>query len=117
MKTRTWILLLGAVALALLVLTLVLLPGGGATWAEVWSDGTLVCRVDLSIPQSFRVQSPYGYNVVTVRDGGICVSEADCSGNDCVHTGLRSGGAPIICLPHRLVIRFSAQSGPDAVTR
>lgn len=48
-----------------------------------------------------------GTNTISIRNGTICVSQADCPDQICVRTGiLRSEGEPIVCLPHHLMIQF-----------
>lgn len=74
--------------------------------AEIYLDGELVKSVPLSDECQFVVECEAGFNQITVRDGEIFVSDADCPDKVCVHTGAISGGAvPIVCLPHRLEIR------------
>lgn len=113
-KTRVWIFLLSGLLLA--SLALLLWPQETARTAEIWSDGVLVRRISLDQDQSFPVSSPYGSNTVTIQDGKIAVTQSDCPGGDCIQTGWQSGGRPIVCLPHRLVIQFSGGGGPDVVT-
>ena len=113
-KTRVWICLLGGLLLA--SLALLLWPQERAQSAEIWSDGVLVRRVSVAQDQSFTVDSPYGSNTVTIQNGAIAVTQSDCPGGDCIQTGWRQGGQPIVCLPHRLVVQFSGGGGPDAVT-
>ena len=100
-KTRTWILLLGGLLLAGLLF--LLRPPAEARFAEIWSDGELVCRVSLAEDQSILVESRYGTNTVTVSQGKIAVTQADCPNGECMQAGWQNGGRPIICLPHRLV--------------
>lgn len=80
--------------------------------ARVYLDGEMIHEVDLSAVTEgyeFTVECAEGYNVVSVRPGGICVSSADCSDNTCVKQGWLAGGyTPIVCLPHGLVIRMEA---------
>ena len=116
MKTRTWLILFAALALICVLLIPVLFRKTLCTRAEVWSEGKRIAILDLSKPQSFTVETERGTNVVTVRDGTVCVSEASCPDQICVRRGGCSGGAPVICLPNRLVIRFLRSDGPDAVT-
>ena len=58
--------------------------------------------------RTFRITSPDGgWNEITIKDGSICISDADCPDKTCVKTGiLRSESLPIVCLPHKLVIRL-----------
>jgi hypothetical protein len=111
LKTRTWIALFAVLALLLALLSLLLYrQRGEGTVAEILQDGAVIREIDLSRvlrEESFRVEWEGGYNIVTLRPGAICVSEADCPDQICVHMGwLRSEAAPIVCLPHRLMIRL-----------
>lgn len=83
--------------LLLASLALLLWPQERAQSAEIWSDGVLVRRVSLAQDQSFTVDSPYGSNTVTIQNGAIAVTQSDCPGGDCIQTGWRQGGQPIVC--------------------
>ena len=122
LKTRTWILLIAALAAVFALLTRYTLarqaPGRKA---EVVQDGKVLYTIDLD-----RVTQPYtftvedlegGCNVVSVKPGSICVETADCPDKICVEQGwLKDRASPIVCLPHRLVIRLRGEDrGPDAV--
>ncbi|MCH5203748.1 MAG: NusG domain II-containing protein [Oscillospiraceae bacterium] len=74
-------------------------------YAEIYRDGELIKTVSLYEDTEFTVYCGDGYNVVTVGDGKICVSSADCPDKVCVRQGKISGAVPIVCLPHRLEIR------------
>ena len=117
MKTKTWILLIGAVLLLCLGLSaIVLLPGDAAAYADITSDGKLLRTVDLRIDQEFTVTAENGgTNVVTVKDGKIAVTEADCPDHYCRKRGFCDSGADIVCLPNRLVIHFAEAQEIDAV--
>ena len=113
MKTRTWIVLFSLLAVLLALLSLLLLrQRREGTTVEILLDGAVIREIDLSRvyrEESFRVECPEGYNLITVRPGAICVSEADCPDRICVRMGwLTDGAAPIVCLPHRLMIRLKA---------
>ena len=73
-----------------------------------------------------HIRVPYGEheNVLATGGGTIRIESADCPDQICVHTGeLKGDGAPIICLPHRLEIRWAKADSageadaPDAVAR
>lgn len=116
MKTKTWILLLSAVLALCLGLSLCLLmPGGDAARAEVWSDGELLYVLELRVDQELTVQTEFGCNTVTVKDGSIAVTAADCPDHYCMERGYCSGGAQIVCLPNRLVIKFLGEQKIDGV--
>ena len=55
------------------------------------------------------------YNVVTVTPGGVRVTESDCKNRICIHRGMiSSGDFPIACLPNRLIITVTSDSGSGA---
>ena len=116
MKTKTWIALIAAIAAVCLGLSaFLLLPDGDAGYAQISSGGQVVKTVNLRIDQQFTVTGENGgSNTVTVRDGRIAVTEADCPDHYCMERGFCSGGTPIVCLPNRLVIRFLGEQSVDA---
>ena len=127
-KTKTWVLLVGAFLLLFVVAGAILCtrPAPG-TVANVYKDGVPVRSVDLSLvtePYEFTLTDERGSNVVRVEPGRIAVIDADCPDKVCVEAGWRSDSAsPIVCLPHRLVIRIERSAAaestdvPDAVSR
>ena len=119
-SNKFWIAILGIIVMASASLTLVLRQAP-ATHALVYSDGTLVERLELAgitEPYDINVDSGMGTNIITVERGRIRISEANCPDNSCVRLGWISGGyTPIVCLPHRLVITLegSGDNGVDAI--
>ena len=112
-KTRTWVLILGGVLLLALLSCMILYtrPAPG-TVANIFLDGTAVRSVDLS-----QVSEPFeftltaadgrGFNVIRAEPGRIAVIDADCPDRVCVEAGwLSDSASPVVCLPHRLVIRI-----------
>ena len=116
MKTKYWLLLLGALLMLCLGLSLLTLAGAPAARAEIVSGGKVVRIVELSVDQEFTVVSETGYNVITVKDGKIAVTEANCPDHYCMRRGFCNSGSQIVCLPNRLVIRFVAESKLDGVS-
>ncbi len=116
MKSKTWVLLLGAVlVLSIVAAIFLMLPGKTADKAEIWSEGKLYRSVSLQENQSFAVETARGTNYITVKDGKIAVTEASCPDRYCMHRGFCDGGSPIVCLPNRLEIRFLSGGEVDAV--
>lgn len=116
MKTKYWILLFSAVAAVCLVCSFFIFFGAPpATTATVRSDGVTVMTLDLSFDGEYRVESDYGVNVLRVEDGKVSVVSADCPTQDCVRHGAANSGAPIVCLPNRLVITFSSNTVYDGM--
>ena len=90
----------------------------GAT-AKVYLDGDPVRTVTLSDvdkPFEFDVKSERGTNRIRVEKGRICIADADCPDRLCVNMGWRSDATtPIVCLPHRLVIRIEGGVHAESV--
>ena len=118
MKTRYWIALLGVLLLVSLGLSIpLLIPGENAQAAEIISDGQVMHRVDLHTDQQITITTANGgRNVITVRDGRIGVTEANCPDHYCMDRGMCSNGAQIVCLPNKLVIRFLGSQTIDSVS-
>ena len=104
MKSKTWLAILGAGLLVCLGLSLWLLrPGKAAGQARIESFGKTV-----------KTGENGGVNVVTVRDGKIAVTQANCPDHYCEKRGFCAGGTDIVCLPNRLVIHFLGTQTVDA---
>ena len=113
MKTKHWIMIFSA--LFALCLLLVLLPSQAepAALAQI-KYGSKTTTVDLSVDQEMVFEAQDGsYNAVTVRDGKIAVTEANCPDQYCVSQGFCNSGEQIVCLPHKLVISFVGESEID----
>jgi hypothetical protein len=127
MKTRTWAALIAAL-LALFGALALWLSGRSAAGqvANNYVDGVCVRSVDLSQvrePETYTVETEGGQNVIQFEPGCIRVQEADCPDQVCVQAGwLTDSAAPIVCLPHRLVIRLegngaTAEPAIDGVSK
>ncbi len=117
MKTKIWIFLLAAILLTCAALSLWLLwPREAARYAEVWSEGKLLYTLDLQEAQTRTVTTSRGTNVITVKDGKLAVTQADCPDGYCMDRGFCSGGMQIVCLPHQLIVQFLGQHAVDGAT-
>ena len=114
MKSKYWIMLLGAVAAWCLVLTFASAAKPEAQMAQVKS-GDQIITINLRAEQEFTLESTGGYNTVTFKGGKIAVTEADCPDQYCVQRGFCGSGTPIVCLPHNLVIEFSGEQKIDGL--
>ena len=76
-------------------------------------NNTIIQEIDLSSIQNqeIKIRSPEGgYNIIKIQNQEISISEADCPDQTCVKTGiLKSENLPIVCLPHKLIIRFAEE--------
>ena len=106
MKSKYWIMLLGAILLWSLVLVMPFHSATEAAMAQIkYGSNVLTVRLDENQEMTFSGDKD-GYNTVTIRDGKIAVTEADCPDQYCVRQGFCNSGTPIVCLPHGLVIEF-----------
>ena len=114
MKSKYWVILLFCLVAFCLGLSLFFLSGSSPAFlAEVTSHGQIIRTIDLKIDQEFTVTDDSGSNIITVRDGKIAVTWADCPDGYCVDRGFCNSGAQIVCLPHSLVITFLGASEVD----
>ena len=86
-------------------------------------QGKDIRTVDLSTvkeTETFTLGEPGEQNTIQISPKGIGVIEADCRDQICVKQGIHSHGPePIVCLPHKLSIRFissNTDNSLDAVT-
>ena len=114
MKSKYWAILLFCLAVGCVGLSLFfMIPTSPSHMAEVTSHGRVIRTVDLRVDQEFTVTGDTGSNVITVRDGKIAVTWADCPDGYCVDRGFCNSGTQIVCLPHSLVITFLGESEVD----
>ena len=116
MKTGYWIAIFAVLLAVCAVASLLLLtPSAQAEQVEIWSDGELKYTLSLLVDQELTVESANGTNIVTIRDGAVAVTEADCPDGYCMKRGFCYGGTEIVCLPNRLVLRFVGEQEIDGV--
>lgn len=121
-KTKTWIIIISILLTVCLAaaLWLYLTPASGNV-AKIYQDGVCIRSVYLSADRErevFTVSSYYGENVIEISGEGIRIISADCPDKVCIDAGYLTSAAPIVCLPHRLVIRLESGDGDvDTVVR
>ena len=117
MKSKAWAILLAVLFAVFLGTGLILLqPGETAHRVEILSEGKVLYTLDLHVDQQITVTTERGSNTVTIRDGKVSVTEASCPDHYCMQRGWCDGGAEIVCLPNRLVIRFLGEQKIDGVS-
>ncbi len=76
-------------------------------------ENQVIQEIDLASAENQEIKissADGGYNLIQIQNHEICISEADCPDQTCVKTGiLRSESLPIVCLPHKLIIRFAEE--------
>lgn len=114
--------LIGVVLLSSGVLVWRKLNPQSAQIAKITQKGQVLQEIDLSQvkePYSFVIEGENGaLNTVQVEPGRICVSEASCPDQVCVHQGwISDGSEPIVCLPNQVIIQITGGgSQVDAAT-
>lgn len=59
----------------------------------------------------FVIRTPNGNNTLSIKDGLVQITQADCHDDLCVKQGIISKvGQSIICLPHELVIEIKGDN-------
>ncbi|MDO4343865.1 MAG: NusG domain II-containing protein [Eubacteriales bacterium] len=105
-----------AAALAGLLAQRIFMKKGG-NYAVVQSCGEVIARLDLTENTVLTVGGETsGRNRIEVAEGTVCVTEADCPDQICVHQGrISRRGEVIACLPHELIITIDTDddSGAD----
>ena len=98
------VVLLVAGIICWLVMRLVL-PTGNT--ADVYIDDKLVRTIDMTVDDTYELNTDRGSNTVVVESGKISDDDADCPDKVCVNMGWKSRrGETITCLPHKLVIEI-----------
>jgi len=115
MKTKTMLLLLGGLLAVSLLACLIIYTQPERDCAVISVNGVDRCTVSLTEDRSFTIESEYGTNTILVADGKISVIDASCPDHVCVKRGAVNSGMPVICMPNRLVIRFTEAAETDAV--
>lgn len=87
-----------------LLITFLLSSSGG--YAEIYADGSLIKVMPLNEDGHFTYHFDESRkNVITVKNGKVSVTYADCADKICTHfPPADNAGSAIICLPHKLVI-------------
>lgn len=114
-KTKLIIFITAVVFVISFVLTVISMKPSEKNIVEVVQDGKIIYTFDLLIAenQTIKIPSPDGKssNTITISDGSICISDAECPDKVCVNSGfLKSESMPVVCLPNRLVVRFGGDT-------
>lgn len=92
-------------------------PAQPPSRVSVLVEGKLLCEFSLNADTEYRFEGKYPLTI-HIADGEVWVSDAECPGGDCAHTGKVSLPAKsILCLPNRLEILISGDSDVDLTVR
>lgn len=123
LKTKTWIGIIAAFLSISVILTIFIFSRKPDSLSiQILQDGKCIKEIDLSEvknPYTFTVDDPDGgSNTILVEQGRICITEADCPDQVCIKRGwLSNNAAPIVCLPHKLVIQSVSETDLDTVVQ
>ena len=113
MRNRKILFAVSAVFLVSVCLSVFILMPSEQQTVEIVQDGAVLYTFDLRRAEDREIRiasADGGYNLIVINSGTICISEADCPDQTCVRSGkLKSGYLPIVCLPHRLIVRFTEE--------
>ena len=101
-------------ALALALVPLLFVPGGGqADYAVVSVNGVTIYRAPLI--ENARVQAGSG-NAIVIRNGEISMAEARCPDGICL--GMHAGrpGESVICLPNKVAAWVEGEGELDGLS-
>lgn len=92
---------------------------GETLTATVEHRGQVAAQVALSTlteEKKITIDGQYHLTVTLTKDG-VSVTESDCPGQDCVHTGrITRAGQSIVCLPEQVIVTLEGKtSAPDVV--
>ena len=111
MKSRRIMVVVILIFLVSVCLSAFILRRPDTQTVKIVQNGKTLCTFDLNRTENREIRVPAadgGYNLVVIKDGTICISEADCPDQTCVKMGvLQSDFLPIVCLPHKLIVRFA----------
>ena len=123
LKTKTWIGIISALlAVSILSAVLIFSERSDSLSVQILQNGKCIKEIDLNKvthPFTFTVEDPDGgSNKILVEPGRIRMEEADCPDQICVKRGwLSDSAAPIVCLPHKLVIQPVSKNDLDTVAQ
>ena len=84
---------------------------------QIWQDGTLIHEYPLTAEETIPLSGDYK-NTIVIHSGHVSITESDCPGTDCVHSGqIDRPGRSIVCLPNRVEVRIVGSSDVDFVVR
>lgn len=111
---------IGIVAAIAILVSVIFWTSVGAeegSMLSVYQEGVLIKEFSLDSDVEFVIEGDYK-NVITIKDGKAAITESDCPGTDCVHSGwIHEAGRSIVCLPNRVELRIEGTSEVDFVVR
>lgn len=105
--------------IALVGLLLVFLFRTEGAYCIITQNGKEIGRLSLTKDQTvtFHTENGDGYNIVTVKNGQVSVSEASCPDKVCVRSySVKYHGQTIACLPNGFIVTvYGGEDGLDII--
>lgn len=115
-KKNEILLIAGVLLIAVLVFALTKIGGGAKRGIEVTVDGQRQMLLAADAFGQVEITGADGArNVIEIVKEGVRMTDANCPDKWCVQKGIVPPGADtIVCLPHRLIVRWTSAPGqPD----
>ena len=88
----------------------------GTVTVTVKKDDTVIYSGDIREDRSVRI--PGTGNVVTIENGKVRMSEADCRDQLCIKEGYADALHPVVCLPNRITVTvMKEETEYDAISK
>lgn len=94
--------ILVAAIIAVGILSLIYAQSGEVAVVRV--DGVEYARLPLNKDTELLIEGVGGTNLLVIKDGKACVTEATCPDLVCVHTGYANEIKPIACRPNKVSV-------------
>ena len=81
---------------------------------EIIQDGNILYKINLDTSADRTIITEYqgNKNTIRIQNHQIYIENADCPDHTCIKMGvLESEASPIVCLPNKLIIRFTDTEG------
>lgn len=109
-KLKKWdvlVIVVAVVAAGMLYFTGALRPKEIGGQAVIYVEGQEETRLNLNEDKEIIIETENGYNVVSVKDGEVVVTESDCRDKICVnHRPVSLVNESITCLPHKMIVEI-----------
>lgn len=81
----------------------------------IYQNGEKIQELSLKENREVVLSNHYT-NRVEIKEGKVSITQSDCPGEDCVHSGwISKPGRSIVCLPNRVEIRIEGSAEVDFI--
>lgn len=92
------------IIIAVAFLFLWFIPKEQGSEAAIYVDGKIYKRISLEKDCEININSEFGENTVSVKNGTVTIVHSDCPDKLCEKEKVDSSGGSIVCLPNRLSV-------------